>query len=107
MSKTLIERMRPAAPPQVDTRPTLLFFFRRTSGASRRVDRFLAQVLQRLANHSTFRVVRADADERRDLVEPLRISEIPTILVVAEGRVRGRINGRRDAARSRDCSRHG
>jgi thioredoxin-like negative regulator of GroEL len=92
MSKTLNERVGPAAPTQVDTRPTLLFFFRRTSGPSRRVDGFLAQVLQRRANHSTFQVVRLDADERPDLVERLGISEIPTILVVAEGRVRGRIN---------------
>jgi thioredoxin-like negative regulator of GroEL len=92
MSETLTKRVRPAGPTQVETRPTLLFFFRRTSGASRRVDGFLAQVLQRRGNHSTFRVVRVDADERPDLVERLGISEIPTILVVAEGRVRGRIN---------------
>jgi hypothetical protein len=32
MSKTLNERVRPAAPTQVDTRPTLLFFFSRSSG---------------------------------------------------------------------------
>jgi hypothetical protein len=77
---------------EVDTRPTLLFFSSRTSRASRRTDGFLAQVLQRRASHSTFHVVRVDADERRDVVERLGISEIPTILVVAEGRVRGRIN---------------
>jgi thioredoxin-like negative regulator of GroEL len=92
MSKTLTKRVRSTAPTQVDTRPTLLFFFRRTSGASRRADGFLAQVLQRRANHFTFQVVRVDADERPDLVDRLRISEIPTLLVVAEGRVRGRIN---------------
>jgi thioredoxin-like negative regulator of GroEL len=76
---------------RVDTRPRLLFFFSPTSGPSRRADGFLAQVLQRRGNHSSFQVVRVDTDRRPDLVERLRVTEIPTLLVVAEGRVRERI----------------
>lgn len=72
-------------------RPRLLFFYSETSGASRRVDGFLAQVLQRRANHATFRLVRVDADRRPDLVERLQVSELPTLLVIADGRVRGRL----------------
>ena len=84
---------RPAAtePARVDTRPRLLFFFSPTSGPSRRVEGFLAQVLQRRANHSSFRLVRIDADQHPDLVERLQVTEIPTLLVVTESRVRERI----------------
>jgi thioredoxin-like negative regulator of GroEL len=36
--------------------------------------------------------VRVDADQRPDLVERLQISEVPTLLVVAEGRIGTRIS---------------
>jgi thioredoxin-like negative regulator of GroEL len=72
--------------------PRLLFFFSPTSGASRRVDGFLAQVLQHRANHSTFQLVRIDADRRPDLLERLHVTEIPTLLVIDQGRVRGRLS---------------
>jgi len=91
MSQALSSRRRAAVTAAADTRPTLLFFFSSTSGASRRADGFLAQVLQRRANHTTFRLVRVDADERPDLVERLQVSEVPALIVVAEGRVRARI----------------
>jgi thioredoxin-like negative regulator of GroEL len=72
-------------------RPSLVFFYSETSGRSRRAEGFLAQVLQRRSNHATFRLVRVDADRRPDLVERFRVSELPTLLVVAERRVRGRL----------------
>jgi thioredoxin-like negative regulator of GroEL len=74
-----------------DSRPRLLFFFTPTSGPSRRADGFLAQVLQHRANHSSVRLVRSDAEQRPDLAERLRVTEIPTFVVVADGRVRERI----------------
>lgn len=75
-----------------ESQPLLLFFCSATSGKSRRrVDGFLAQVLQHRANHSTFRVHRVDAGQRPDLLERLRVSEIPTLLVVVDGRVRARL----------------
>lgn len=73
------------------TQPSLLFFFSSTSGSSRRVDGFLAQVLQRRANHSTFKLVRIDADQNPDLASRLRVTDLPALLVVEGGRVRGRI----------------
>jgi thioredoxin-like negative regulator of GroEL len=91
MSQALSSRRRTTDTAATDTRPTLLFFYSPTSGPSRRADGFLAQVLQRRGNHSTFRLVRVDVDERPDLVERLRIAEVPALLVIAEGRVRGRI----------------
>jgi hypothetical protein len=35
--------------------------------------------------------VRVDADRRSDLVERLRIDELPTLLVIDEGRISGRL----------------
>jgi thioredoxin-like negative regulator of GroEL len=92
MSQVLGSRQTTTGPGESVARPTLLFFFSPTSGASRRADGFLAQVLQRRANHSTFRIVRVDADERRDLVERLQIIDLPTLVVVVEGRVRARLS---------------
>ena len=43
--------------PTSATRPRLIFFTSSLSGQCRRVEGFLAQVLQRRRNHSTFRVL--------------------------------------------------
>jgi hypothetical protein len=73
-------------------RPRLLFFFSATSGLTRRVDGFLAQVLQRRANHATFVLHRIDVDQRPDLVERLRVTDLPALVVVTDGRVRARLS---------------
>ena len=67
------------------TKPRLLFFTSSVSGQCRRVEGFLAQVLQRRQNHATFRLHTVDEDERPDLVERFGIDSLPT-LVVVEGR---------------------
>src|SRR6266487_6851645 len=53
----------------VTAKPSLVFFHSASSGRCRRVEGFLAQVLQRRANHDTFELVRVDADENAELVE--------------------------------------
>src|SRR4051794_40999668 len=62
----------PASPPApaktVSARPQLLFFYSDTSGSSRRVEGFLAQVLQRRRNHQSFELRRIDADRHAELV---------------------------------------
>jgi thioredoxin-like negative regulator of GroEL len=73
------------------TQPRLVFFTSPLSGHCRRVEGFLAQVLQRRRNHGTFRVVRVDGDERTDLVEHFEIGELPTLVVVEENVVRARL----------------
>ena len=72
-------------------RPKLVFFFAKTSGPCRRVEGHLAQVLQRRANHDTFAIQFVDADEHADLVERFHVEELPTLLVVEDKSVRGRI----------------
>ncbi len=72
-------------------RPKLLLFQSRVSGRCRRMEGFLAQVLQRRSNHATFELVRVNAEERPELHERFGIDEVPTLVVVDDGRVRGRI----------------
>jgi thioredoxin family protein len=81
----------PAARPSHDERPLLLFFESPSSGRCRRVEGFLAQVLQRRHNHDTFRLVRVNVDERPELAERFRIERVPTLLVVTGKRVRLRL----------------
>lgn len=73
---------------QAVEKPRLVFFQSSSSGRSRRVEGFLAQVLQRRANHETFRIYRVDAEANADLVERFRIETIPTLAVVEDKRVR-------------------
>ena len=72
-------------------KPGLVFVHRPSSGRCRRVEGFIAQVLQRRANHDTFRMYRVDADRNPDLVERFGVDAVPTLLVVESKRVRGRL----------------
>lgn len=72
-------------------KPSLVFFYSPRSGRCRRVEGFLAQVLQRRQNHDTFRLRTIAGEERPDLVEQFRIEEIPTLIVIEDGEVRGRL----------------
>jgi thioredoxin-like negative regulator of GroEL len=67
------------------TQPKLVFFTSSVSGNCRRVEGFLAQVLQRRGNHGTFRLHVVDEHERPDLVARFKVTALPT-LVVVEGR---------------------
>ena len=72
-------------------KPRLVFFHSRLSGYCRRVEGFLAQVLQRRRNHATFRLVRVAEEERPDLLERFAVDALPTLLVVEGKTVRGRL----------------
>jgi hypothetical protein len=79
------ERAAPTA------RPRLLFFYSRSSGACRRAEGYLAQVLQRRGNHKTFVVDRVEESERSDLHERFGIDLLPTLVVIEGKRVRGKL----------------
>ena len=72
------------------TRPRLVFFYSKVSGRCRRVEGFLAQVLQRGHNHDAFIVHCVDIAERPDLAQRFRIDEVPTLVVIADRRVQAR-----------------
>jgi thioredoxin-like negative regulator of GroEL len=87
-----------AQQPEPAPKPILVFFFSRLSGSSRRVEGYLAQVLQRRSNHDTFTLHRVESERRPDLVERLRVEELPTILVIEQKRVRARLERPRGCA---------
>jgi thioredoxin-like negative regulator of GroEL len=78
-------------------KPILIVFSSQIDGHSRRVEGYLAQVLQRRRNHETFSVRYVANEERPDLLERFRIEETPTLVVLQDRRVRGRL------ARPRGC----
>jgi thioredoxin-like negative regulator of GroEL len=71
--------------------PGLVFFYSTLSGRCRRIDGYLAQVLQRRRNHDTFRLYRVAQEQRPDLVERFSVDDLPTLLVVQNKHVRGRL----------------
>ena len=71
--------------------PGLVFFHSAVSGSCRRVEGFLAQVLQRRRNHGTFKLYRVAQEERPDLVEKFAIEGLPTLVVLEGKRVRARL----------------
>jgi hypothetical protein len=77
-------RRAPAA-----AKPSLVFFYSPLSGPSRRVEGFLAQVLQRRRNHETFKVYRVDVESRPDLVSQFAVPDVPALAVVEQKIVRG------------------
>jgi thioredoxin-like negative regulator of GroEL len=68
------------------SKPSLVFFQSPSSGRCRRVEGFLAQVLQRRSNHNTFEILRVDADAHTELVERFKINTVPTLVIVADRR---------------------
>jgi len=72
-------------------KPGLVFFHSSLSGHCRRVEGFLAQVLQRRRNHETFRLYRVDDQERPDLIERFAVDELPTLVVVDGKQVQARL----------------
>jgi thioredoxin-like negative regulator of GroEL len=75
----------------VGAKPRLVFFYSRLCGKCRRVEGFVAQVLQRRRNHGTFVLLPIDVEERPDLLERFRVEEVPTLVVVTEREIRGRL----------------
>jgi len=85
------EMHQSVAPKSVAPKPILIFFTSKTNGRSRRAEGFLAQVLQRRRNHETFSIKFVAQEEHPDLVARCRIGSTPTILVVDEAKVQGRL----------------
>ncbi len=80
-----------AAVTTVSEKPRLVFFHSSLSGSCRRVEGFLAQVLQRRGNHGTFELLTVDDEDRPDLLRRFAVESVPTIVVVEDKKVRGRL----------------
>src|SRR5437764_15106903 len=72
-------------------KPVLLYFRSERSGRCRRVDAFLAQVLQRRGNHDTFALCDVDVAKQDRLVQRFRVGAVPTLVVVEQRRVSARL----------------
>ena len=79
----------PSAPPEAA--PKLVFFHSPRSGRCRRVEGFVAQVLQHRRNHDSVELVFVSVDERGDLAELFGIETVPTLCVIENGRLAKRI----------------
>ena len=88
MSSTIDAAVPTAGAATATAKPGLVFFHSSTSGYCRRVEGFLAQVLQRRRNHNTFKLYRVDEDERPDLVERFAVTAVPSLVVVEGKKVR-------------------
>ena len=81
----------PAQTLQLTAKPKLVFFHSALSGHCRRVEGFLAQVLQRRRNHETFRLFNVEESKRPDLVERFGVTQMPTLVVVDGKNVAARL----------------
>jgi thioredoxin-like negative regulator of GroEL len=80
-----------SVPPPDRDKPTLVFFYTAECGRCRRVEGFLAQVLQHRRNHETFRLYRVDSGQQPELAERFELEKVPTLFVVEGKRVRARL----------------
>jgi thioredoxin-like negative regulator of GroEL len=78
-------------------KPRLLFFYSGNDGKARRLEGYLAQVLQRRRNHETFVIHRVDIEQRPDLVDRFKVSSTPAFVVVDDKKVRARLEQPRNA----------
>jgi thioredoxin-like negative regulator of GroEL len=88
MATAVDERRRPAA--EAST-PRLVFFHSAQSGRCRRVEGFIAQVLQRRQNHDTFTLYHVAKEREPALFERFGIKNVPTLVVVEDKAVCGRL----------------
>jgi thioredoxin 2 len=72
--------------------PTLVFFRRERCGLSRRMESLVAWV--KVTRKRDLRVVDVDAEGSPALVARLRVRVIPTIVLIKDRRIVGRLEGR-------------
>ena len=75
-----------------DDRPVLLFFSNRRSGPARRMSSLVAWI--RVTEKKRLRVIEVDADANPSLAEVLRVSVVPTLVLVRGAKILGRLEGR-------------
>ena len=77
--------------------PLLAFFTEPRSGPARRMESLLAHLARK--ERGRLRVTRIDIGERPQLAEKLNVTTVPTLLLIKEKRVVGRLEGRVSAPR--------
>ncbi|HXV56935.1 MAG TPA: thioredoxin family protein [Gaiellaceae bacterium] len=80
-----------------DRLPHLLFFTSARSGPGRRMESLLAHLARK--ERDRLRVSRVDVDQASQLAQRLGVSEVPTLVLLAERRPVARLEGRASAPR--------
>jgi thioredoxin-like negative regulator of GroEL len=75
----------------IGSKPQLLFFHSARSGPSRRAEGYLAQVLQRRANHHAFQLRRIDVDRHPAIARHFAVRTLPTLIVIDATHVEARV----------------
>lgn len=78
--------------PQLDERPTLVFFSSSRSGPARRMSSLVAWV--RVTEKARLRVLEVDVDRDRVLADAMRVSTVPALVLVRDRAEVGRLEGR-------------
>jgi thioredoxin-like negative regulator of GroEL len=84
------EALLPARTRPVE-KPKLVFVYSSRSGASRRVDGYLAQTLQHRHNHDTFQLLRIDVEKQAELAKRFGITKTPALLVISGRRIQAQL----------------
>ena len=75
-----------------DDRHLLVFFTSQRSGPARRMESLLAHIARKEREH--LEVKRVDVDERPDIAERFRVTQVPALVLVKHRRVVDRLDGR-------------
>jgi thioredoxin 1 len=76
-------------------RTLLVFFTSRTSGPARRMESLLAHIARK--ERDLVEIKKVDVDERPDIAERFRVSQVPALALVSGKRVVARLDGRSTA----------
>ena len=80
-----------------DPRPLLVFFGASHSGPARRMESLVAHLARK--ERARLRVTQVDVNEQPELEELFRVDTVPTLALIQEKRVVGRLEGRVSAPR--------
>src|SRR6476659_2923818 len=72
--------------------PLLAFFTEPTSGPARRMESLLAHLARK--ERGRLRVTRVDVGEQPNVAQRLNVDTVPTLLLIKDNRVVGRLEGR-------------
>ena len=76
-------------------KPLLLFFTNGTSGPARRMESLLAHLARK--ERARLRISLVNADQNPEFMEKLGVTEIPTLVLIRDGRPVARLEGRASA----------
>ena len=78
--------------PPVQSAPLLLFFTTARSGPARRMESLLAHLARK--ERMRLRISKIDVDEHPEWIERLKVTEIPTLVLVKDRKPVDRLEGR-------------